>query len=142
MTSLQQSQYIELMVEKEVYAIPIHEIQEIIKMAPVTELPTGHPAVEGITHLRGQLVPVISLRRMFGFSSVLPSKTTRIVIVKLLGKTFGLIADQANRVVYYPQIEPPPSFLGGITGGYFLGIARREEHLIGILRLEELLSDF
>lgn len=140
MALLQHNQFIELMVGNEAYAIPIEDIQEIIKMTPVTELPLGTRALEGVIQLRGDVVPVVSLRTLFGFSSVNPTRSTRIIIVKFREKAMGIIADQANRVVFYDKIQPPPDSWGGVHGGYFKGIARREEYLVGILKMDALLA--
>ncbi|MNC31394.1 hypothetical protein D3C75_797130 [compost metagenome] len=51
----------------------------------------------------------------------------------------GIIVDQVNKVTTYPEVQPPPAQIGSINGAFFAGIGLREQHLVGILKLDEVL---
>lgn len=139
MGALQQHQYIELAIGKENYAVKIEDIQEIIKMQTITDIPHSKHYIQGVINLRGKVVPVISLRSLFGLPEQEFTKATRIVVVKHREESVGIIVDQVNKVTTYPDIQPPPERIGSVSGAYFLGIGLREQHLIGILKLDEVL---
>jgi purine-binding chemotaxis protein CheW len=132
-------QYIEMAVGNENYAVKIEDIHEIIKMQTITDIPHCKHYVKGVINLRGKVVPVLSLRNLFGLSDQQFTKMTRIVVVKHQEESVGIIVDQVNKVTTYPDIEPPPERVGGVSGAYFTGIGLKEQHLVGILKLDEVL---
>lgn len=137
--SQDQSQYVEFGVHQERYAIKIYDIHEIIKMQEITEVPNTRFYVKGVINLRGKVVPVLSLRSLFGLTEDEYTKTTRIVVVNHQEDTVGIIVDRVNKVTTFSDIQPPPERLGGIQGNYFLGIGLVEDGLVGILKLDEVL---
>lgn len=137
--SQDQSQYVEFGVHQERYAIKIYDIHEIIKMQEITEVPNTRIYVKGVINLRGKVVPVLSLRTLFGLSEDEYTKSTRIVVVNHQEDTVGIIVDRVNKVTTFSDIQPPPERLGGIQGNYFMGIGLVDDGLVGILKLDEVL---
>lgn len=138
MTS-QQEQYIEFGIGLENYAVKIEDVHEIIKMQTITDIPHSRRYVKGVINLRGKVVPVVALRGLFGLPDEAYTKSTRIVVVKHLEESVGIIVDRVNKVTAYPDIQPPPEQAGNLSGSYFLGIGLREQQLVGILKLDEVL---
>jgi purine-binding chemotaxis protein CheW len=138
MTS-QQEQYIEFGIGLESYAVKIEDVHEIIKMQTITDIPHSWAYVKGVINLRGKVVPVIALRGLFGLPDEAYTKSTRIVVVKHREESVGIIVDRVNKVTVYPDIQPPPEQAGNVSGSYFVGIGLREEQLVGILKLDEVL---
>jgi purine-binding chemotaxis protein CheW len=139
MATTQQDQYIEMTVGAEAYAIHIEQIHEIIKMQAITEIPHCKSYVRGVINLRGKVVPVISFRRLVGLPEQSETKSSRIVVVKHREESVGIIVDQVNKVTTFPDIQPPPDYVGSVSGAYFTGIGLREQQLVGILKLDEVL---
>jgi purine-binding chemotaxis protein CheW len=137
-----QEQYVEFGIESERYAIRIQDIHEIIKMQDVTQIPNVRAYVKGVINLRGNIVPVISLRHLFGIPDKEHTKATRIIVVRHQNDTVGIIVDSVNKVTTFPDIQPPPDRVGGIDGNYFVGIGLSENNgLVGILELNEVLLE-
>jgi purine-binding chemotaxis protein CheW len=134
-----QEQYVEFGIEGEQYAIRIYDIHEIIKMQEITQIPNVKIYVKGVINLRGKIVPVLSLRRLFGMDEKPYSKTTRIVVVNHREDTVGIIVDRVSKVTTFSDIQPPPDRVGGIDGNFFVGIGLTGSGLVGILRLDEVL---
>lgn len=139
MTNLQQEQYIEFGIGSENYAVKIEDIHEIIKMQPITDIPHCRQYVKGVINLRGKIVPVIALRGLFGLPDEAYTKSTRIVVVKHREESVGIIVDCVNKVTSYPDIQPPPEQVGKLSGSFFVGIGLREQQLVGILKLDEVI---
>ncbi|MGG1517849.1 chemotaxis protein CheW [Paenibacillus oryzisoli] len=134
-----QEQYVEFGVGDEDYAIKISEIQEIIRIQDMTEIPNSRPYVRGVINLRGRIVPIISLRKLFSLHDAPESKSTRIVVVNHQEESIGIIVDRVNKVTMFADIQPPPDRIGGISGDYFVGIGITPMGLVGILKLDEVL---
>ncbi|MEB3100802.1 chemotaxis protein CheW [Ferviditalea candida] len=132
-------QYIEFGIAKEKYAIRIEDIQEIIKKQEITEVPNTRPYVKGVINLRGKIVPILSLRHLFGLPEEEYSRSTRVIVVNHVEETVGIIVDYVNKVATYPDIQPPPDRVGSIHGANFTGVGLSETGLVGILKLDQVL---
>lgn len=132
-------QYIEFEVEGEHYAVPISDIHEIIKMQEITEIPNGPRYVQGVIQLRGSIIPVISLRRLFSLQKDEYTKMTRIIVVSHKEELAGFIVDKVNQVKVLTEIQPPPYKTSSASGNYFTGIGLSDDRLVGILKLDEVL---
>ncbi|NQX46023.1 chemotaxis protein CheW [Paenibacillus tritici] len=140
MSSLQKEQYIELAVGAETCAIRIEEIHEIIKMLSITDIPFSRNEVKGVVNLRGKVVCVMSLRNLLGMADEPYTRNTRIIVVNYREEFVGLIVDKVNKVTTYGEIHPPT---GGHSRGrdaVFHGVGQRDDQLVGILKLEEILG--
>ncbi|MGE3822353.1 MAG: chemotaxis protein CheW, partial [Isosphaeraceae bacterium] len=76
-------QFVGFRLENEEYAIPITTIQEIIVMKPITRIPQVPASIEGLINLRGSVLPVVNLRRLFGMTARDFDDETRTVIVNV-----------------------------------------------------------
>ncbi|MFC4599178.1 chemotaxis protein CheW [Cohnella hongkongensis] len=132
-------QYIEFGIGEEFYAIRISDIHEIIKMQEITEIPHCRDYVQGVINLRGKIIPVISLRSLFGLAPQSVTKSTRIIVVAHFEESVGIIVDKVSKVATFADIQDPPDRVGGLDGGYFTGIGIADSRLVGILKLDEVL---
>ncbi|MEO9255014.1 MAG: chemotaxis protein CheW [Tepidiformaceae bacterium] len=127
----------------ESYALDIQCVQEIVRMQTITRVPGAEAWVEGITNLRGRVVPVIDLRRRCHIVPCAYTAETRIVVVSSPGGMVGLTVDAVSEVIRIPvgQIEAPGEIAGLPQHAYLRGIAKLEDRLISLLDLEGILPD-
>lgn len=121
----------------------ILKVQEINKLLEMTEVPLAPDYVKGILNLRGQIVTVIDLGSKLELTDTNTDGDTRNIIVNSNGEYIGLLVDKIGDVERTEEenIEPPPANIGGIQGRYFEGVFKKENSLIGILNVEEILKD-
>lgn len=127
----------------EEYAVDITAVQEIVRMSTITRVPRAPGFVEGVINLRGKIVPVIDLRRRFSMASIDATKTTRIVIIQVEGKTVGLIVDAVSEVLRLDAhaISPTPEMVASeVDSAFFKGVGQIGDRLIILLDLQRLLS--
>lgn len=125
------------------YAIDIMRVREIIPPLPVTPVPRAPPFVEGVVRLRGDVIPVLDVRRRLGLAVTPPTRKTKYLIVNVAGRRLGLIVDEVTEVVRMPraEIRPAPALVGGQGARFFLGVCGGEggagdgRHRPGRLRL-------
>jgi purine-binding chemotaxis protein CheW len=124
------------------YGLDITTVESIIKMQPITKMPHAPKFVEGITNLRGMVVPVMDLRRRFGLESKEEDRETRIVVSNMGGMQVGIIVDAVSQVLRIQDeaIEPPPPMSTTINSAFIMGIAKLENQLVILLDLEKVLS--
>lgn len=131
-------QYVGVQVNFENYAIPILKVHEIIRMQEITHVPDTRPSVLGVIKLRGQIIPIISLRERLGLPDADFTKHTRIVIVTEHEEHMGMIVDRVNQVLSFEDIQPPPH-QGKVA--YLSGLGCKGDMLVSILDLEHLIEE-
>lgn len=124
------------------YAVSSQSVREIIRMQNITRVPGALPFVEGVTNLRGKVVPVIDLRKRLALPASEEGKDMRIVVLEVGSEYVGLIVDGVSEVLRIPYslIEPPSSVVHGPDADYVLGIAKLETKLVILLDADKLLS--
>ena len=140
-----QSQLLQLVsfhIEEEEFAVDILNIQGINRMMNITRVPNTPAFVEGIINLRGQVIPVVNLRKRLGFPPKEPDKATRIIVVEIGNRVIGFIVDSVNEVLRISSsiTEPPPPMVAGIDSEYITAVGKLEDRLLILLDLEKILS--
>ncbi len=80
------------------YAVPIAGVREIVNPQPLTDLPHPPPAVAGVADHRGEVVPVIDLRKRFGLPESSGGRRIKWLLVDVHGRTVGLRVDEVTEV--------------------------------------------
>ncbi|AIS52506.1 chemotaxis signal transduction protein [Thermoanaerobacter kivui] len=97
------SLYVIARIQDEEYALDIEKVQTIEKMMPITRVPQTESHVKGVINLRGEIIPIISLRKKLGLEEKEYDEDTRIVVLKAYDMLVGVIVDNANEVVDIPE---------------------------------------
>ena len=91
-------QFVIFHVKDGMFAVPLAEVKEIIRMPDVVRMPMSPAALEGLANLRGTVLPVINVRSIFGFEQVSHNDATRVVVLDQ-GHPVGLVVDRMANVV-------------------------------------------
>lgn len=122
------------------YALSIAEIQEIIKVQPITDIPCEKSYVKGVINLRGRILPVIGLSARFGLPENPQTGSSRIVIVSTEEDDIGIWVDAVEQVAAFEEIMPPADHANALTRNYLSGIGRIGDQLVSVLNLNEVLG--
>ncbi|HPO50024.1 MAG TPA: chemotaxis protein CheW [Spirochaetota bacterium] len=124
------------------YGIPIENVFEIKKMEEITVVPKAPKFIEGVINLRGNVIPVVDLRKRFGMEKIEYAKKTKIIIVEIGKRQFGLIVDSVAEVVTLSndQIEQSLPTVSGLKAEFINGIGKLNEKLIIILEISRILQ--
>ncbi|MDY3557946.1 chemotaxis protein CheW [Gemmata sp. JC673] len=132
----------------EEYGVPIMDVQEIIRVPPISTVPNAPAGVVGIASLRNRILPVLDLRAKFGLPP-LPKDARRgderCLVVGVGGAALALRVDAVNQVLQVPQatVERTPPIMGGGAGDTQVrGIAKLNggKRLIMLLAVEKLVT--
>jgi purine-binding chemotaxis protein CheW len=128
----------------EEYCIDILKVQEIIRMLPITAVPSTPEHVEGVINLRGKVIPIIDFRKRFRIAGEgsAAEQNRRIVVVTVGNATIGLIVDGVSQVVKFTdeQIAPAPPVTKGCDADAVVGVGKRGDKLVIILDVGQMFS--
>lgn len=144
----EESQYLTFLLGKEMFAIGILSIKEIIEYGQVTSVPMMPSFVRGVINLRGQVVPVIDLQARFGRPSSLVGKRSCVVIIEIQlsaeqeQHVIGVIVDSVSEVLAIApaQIEKAPQFGAKLRPDFISGMGKVDDKFVIILNVEKVLS--
>ena len=138
------TQFIVIKLGSEQYGIDIQYIDNIVRMQNITRVPKVAPYLRGVINLRGEVIPVMSIRQKMGLTVDEITKNTRIIILKLEQHgTIGIIVDEVKEVVTlnnsetekvtYDNKEERTSFISGI--------GKEDGNLISLLDLNAVVAE-
>lgn len=124
------------------YALRSDDIEQLDMVGQLTPVPNSPSFVDGLTSVRGRVIPAVSLRARFGFDRAAHDLRTRLVIVRSAGRSVGLIVDSAREFATIPEaaVQPPPEGLSEMTSRYLRGMAHLGDRLVLLLDVVELLQ--
>lgn len=124
------------------YGINIDIVQTVIKILPVTPLPFMPPYMEGLTNLRGEILPVINLCKRLDFEDHSSGKDARMIIIKSKEEPVGFIVDSVQGVREFMEedIEPPSSLVTSQDIEFMQGIVKNGDELVFLLATDEMLQ--
>ena len=127
----------------EEFGVDIMRVQEIIRIPPVTRVPNSPLYVEGVINLRGNIIPVINLRKRFGMDSAEETDLSRIIVLQVEDKVFGIRVDAVTEVLRLDSegIEPPPPVALGMDAQYIRGVGKIGERLLILLDLQHIMGE-
>jgi len=124
------------------FGVDISSVESIIKMQELTKVPHSPAFVEGVTNLRGIVLPVLDLRKRFGMDKADGTKDTRIVVTNVDGIKVGMIVDSVSEVLTIPDtvIESTPPMISSVDTAFITGIAKLDNRLVIMLDLTRVLT--
>ena len=138
-------QYIVVKIGSEQYGINIKYVDNIVRMQTITRVPKSQPYFVGVINLRGEIVPVMSLRRKFGIEDAEPTGATRIIMLKPEPQvTVGFIVDSVREVVTLEEdmVEKNNVNENAVDGQSYIGaVGKNGDELISLLTIHTVIRD-
>ncbi len=136
-------QLVSFSIDKIEYGIEILAVHDILRMPDITRLPNTPDFIKGVINLRGNVVPVVDIKRRFGMNQAEITDASRIIVIETISKLVGLLVDNVNQVVRLPEtnINPHSELIEGISEEFIQGIGRMRDRLIIILTLSHILFE-
>ncbi len=140
----ERKQYIVVKIGNEQYGIDISYVDNIVRMQKITRVPKAQSYFKGVINLRGEVVPVMSLRTKMGLEADVFTNASRIIILKLEQQgLFGVIVDEVKEVVTLgaAEIEKSGQSVNGSGESFINGIGKNGEELISLLDINTIVDD-
>lgn len=137
-------QYIVVRIGNEQYGINIKYIDNIVRNQNITRVPKTQTYYKGVINLRGEIIPVMSIRLKLGLEDDEFTDKTRIIIVKIEGATIGVIVDQVREVVTLDDDNTEKitrTSRDDAASGYISSIGKSKGELISLLDIVGLIVE-
>jgi len=145
-TVVEGTQYLTFTLGHESFAMYISKVREVLEFTTITRIPRTPEFMLGVINLRGNVVPVVDLRRKFGMEEKERTIDTCIVIVEVDfdGETavLGALVDSVQEVLELnqDQVEPAPRMGTNLNTEFIHGMGRRDDRFVIILDIDKIFS--
>lgn len=132
-------QYIVVQIGNEKYGIDINFIDNIVRMSKITRVPKVQSYFNGVMNLRGEIVPVMSIRKKMGLPEDVITDASRIIIIKLEEKgSIGIIVDEVREVITLNMAEVEKTTA---KDSFINGIGKNGEELISLFEINAIVEE-
>ncbi|HIQ38469.1 MAG TPA: purine-binding chemotaxis protein CheW [Methanothermococcus okinawensis] len=129
------------------YALKVDEVREVLKLQDITALPNSPDYVIGVTNIRGEITPIIDLRKKLNIPGHYEEDRERdkemlVMVVEIDGVPVGILVDGVSDVIQIPKenIEKVDGVGSNMGVDYIEGIAKIDNRLIIILNINKLIK--
>jgi purine-binding chemotaxis protein CheW len=140
------NQYLTFILDGEEYGVPILKVNGIQGWEKTTPIPNSPSFVLGIINLRGEVVPIIDLRKRFGLQTVPYDSHTVVIVVRIeqeeKKRTIGLVVDAVADVydIKREQVHNTPEFGGKVSNDFVQGLGMINEKMVILLEIDKLMD--
>lgn len=141
---LESKQYIVVNIGNEQYGIDIQYVDNIVRMQRITRVPKAQSYFKGVINLRGEIIPVMSIRLKFGLEADEITNATRIIIIKLEPQSaIGILVDEVKEVVTLDErsVEKVTYNAKDEKSSYLIGVGKHGDGLISLLNIASVIID-
>ena len=132
-------QYIVVQIGNEKYGIDIKYIDNIVRMQKITRVPKVQSYFKGVINLRGEIVPVMSIRKKMGLPEDVITDASRIIIIKLEDKgSIGVIVDEVKEVITLNMAEVEKT---SAKDSFINGIGKNGDELISLFEINAIVEE-
>lgn len=139
-------QYLTFILDGEEYGVPILKVNGIQGWEKTTPIPNSPDFVKGIINLRGEIVPIVDLRRRFGLADLAYNQHTVVIVVRVeyenKNRTVGLVVDAVADVynIEPDAIHSTPEFGDKINNNFIRGLGMIGEKMVILLDIDTLVD--
>lgn len=143
MSSGGDNRYVVFKLNQEYYGLPIEKVIAIEKIGEITRIPNAPDYIKGVINLRGEVIPVVNLKRKLNIGDNELNMNSRIIVVNEDEMVVGLVVDFSSEVLEIDRedIDKPPETKDNQLIEYISGIGKTSDRLIIILDLLKILMD-
>ena len=137
-------QYIVVQIGNEKYGIDINYIDNIVRMQKITRVPKAQSYFSGVINLRGEIVPVMSIRKKMGLSADQITDASRIIILKVEEKgALGIIVDEVREVITLNASEIDNANINSrsVKDSFINGIGKHNNELISLFEISAIVDE-
>jgi len=143
LTNMAELQLVVFKLDKEEYGVDIMQVQEISPYQKLTKVPNSPAFVDGIVNLRGDVIPVVSLKKKFNLIETEVTELTRLIVINNGNRRTGFVVDDASEVITISDkdIEEAPPMIVGADRKYIQGVGKVDKRILIVLNLHKLLTE-
>ncbi|WP_218070367.1 chemotaxis protein CheW [Desulfuribacillus alkaliarsenatis] len=141
--SNQVSQFVTFQIGDEEYGIDIMLVQEIIRYQKLTKVFNANPAIKGVMNFRGNVIPIIDMRKKFKLPEIEYDDYTVVIIIEINKKTMGMIVDRVSDILSFDAEEiqvVDREFVEDVMTEHLKAMAKKDNRIIMLLDSNRVMS--
>jgi len=126
---------------RQLFALNVFKIQEVVQVPAITELPHRHSVVRGVIHMRGHTIPVIDLSAAIAGRPIHDLEKANLIVTEYNRSVQAFLVGPVDRIVNlnWELVLPPP--VGSGRQHFLTAITHVDEQIVEILDVERVLAD-
>lgn len=126
----------------ELYGMKVYEIEEILKLPVIEEIPNTPDHIEGVINRRGNIVPIVNIANKFSLKEKEADEESRIIVIDIGEEAVGILVDKVIEIVKIDDenIEEPPEISTGIPKEAFIGVYNLNGRMLILLEVKKVLG--
>ncbi|MDD3840416.1 MAG: chemotaxis protein CheW [Clostridia bacterium] len=138
---MSEKQFIIFELGEETYGADISKIREIIKPVQPTKVPNNPEFIEGVIDVRGQVVPLLDLKKRFHLGEGEYGANSKIMVAGQEGDLIGYLVDDVTEIISMTEEELSPApDVTKIGKEYIQGVTKKDDRLLILLDMNKVLS--
>ncbi len=128
--------------ETERFALPVAQVQEILRVGTITRVPQAPPTVRGITNVRGRVIPVVDFRVRLGLDPIVIKPESRVLVVESKNSLIGFLVESVQQVIrlHRSEIQEAPTDIVTEQSDFYLGVVQQNGRLLILLNPDLVLA--
>lgn len=122
------------------YALPLDAVERVVRMVRVTPLPQAPAIVSGVVNVRGQITPVVDIRKRFHLPEREVALSDQLIIARTATRRVALVVDTVSGIIEYQQQDVVPAATILADMAYVAGVVKLNDGIMFIHDLESFLS--
>lgn len=131
-------------IDREIFGLPVDHVREVVDPPPMTSVPNAPGHAPGIVNVRGNVVPVVDLRRRLGFDPANDEQRMIVSEIQVQGEAtvVGILADTVHGVtdIAHAQVENIPRIGTRWRPEFIRGVAKQGDRFIVLLDIDRVLA--
>jgi purine-binding chemotaxis protein CheW len=137
------TQFVTFQIGDEEYGIDIMLVQEIIRYQKLTKVFNANPAISGVMNFRGNVIPIIDMRRKFNLPEIEYDDYTVVIVIEIDKKTMGMIVDRVSDILSFDMVQIQMidrQFEEDIMIEHLQALAKQDDRIIMLLDPSRVMS--
>jgi len=137
------TQFVTFQIGDEEYGIDIMLVQEIIRYQKLTKVFNANPAIRGVMNFRGNVIPIIDMRRKFNLPEIEYDDYTVVIVIEIDNKTMGMIVDRVSDILSFDMVQIQMidrQFEEDIMIEHLQALAKQDDRIIMLLDPSRVMS--
>jgi purine-binding chemotaxis protein CheW len=125
---------------EEIFGVEVFKVVEILSPQKVYSIPELPDFLAGVINVRGEIIPLLDLRKRFGVQS--SDEEGHIIMVKYDNEKIAILVEEIKDIVSLSnkEITSPPMIFKGVKRKYLTGLGKKDDRIIILLNIDDLLT--
>jgi len=138
----EETQFLSFSISNEIFGVDLLRVHEILRLVYVTRIPNVDESIIGVINLRGEIIPVVDLKKKFdqGFTAITPN--SRFIVTEMGSRRIGILVEEVKQVIKIRKdtISEITDSLSSNFNNLVDHVGRNEDRLVLLIELSKIIQ--